>query len=333
MIPTLRFATLALLAASCVSQSDPVARVDRTDAATLRAHVEYLSTLDPPRSYARPDGLEAAAAYIQAELESAGAEVERQWFTIDGERFSNVIARVGPDTGPVFVIGAHYDSWGNRPGADDNASGTAALVALAHEVRDMDLAMGLEFVAYTLEEPPQFGDDDMGSAHHARAIAASGVEVRGMLCLEMLGYFDDAEDTQTYPMPGMEQLYGTRADFLAVVGRAADQELIRTVHGAMQGEGLRVVSFAAPGPIEGIDLSDHRNYWEQDITAVMLTDTSYFRNDHYHTDGDTADTLDYRRMEVAVDRLRDVVRVIAGADAGAAAGGPGGAAEGGRAGE
>jgi peptidase M28-like protein len=294
-------------------QPQPIAvDVDPLSAAALRAHVEFLVELEPARSFGNPKSLERAAQYVADAFEVAGGRVARQEFEVQGESYSNVRAFFGPESGARLIIGAHYDSFGDLPGADDNASGTAVLIALASALKGVELTRPVELVAYTLEEPPNYDTRDMGSARHAQLMVDEKAAVHGMICLEMLGYYSDEPDSQTYPAEGMELIYGTKADFLAVVGRPTDQELVELVHTAMQGTPLRVEKLLAPPGVTGVDFSDHRSYWEAGFQATMITDTAFFRNAHYHEPTDTPDTLDYERMAHAVQGVLAATLALAG---------------------
>ncbi|MCB9904380.1 MAG: M28 family peptidase [Planctomycetes bacterium] len=314
----LLIAAVACLALACESGSDAARPtlvptvVDPLSADALRAHVSFLAELEPARSYGNAASLEKAAVYLEREFAAAGGRIVRQTFEVGGESYANVRCFLGPEEGARLVVGAHYDSYGDLPGADDNASGTAVLLALAHALRDVELAAPVELVAFVLEEPPQYDTRDMGSARHARLLREEGAELRGMICLEMLGYYSEEAGSQSYPVDEMELLFGDKADFLAVVGRPEDAALVEAVHAAMQGTPLRVEKVLAPPALTGVDFSDHRSFWAEGYTATMLTDTSFYRNANYHTAADTADTLDYVRMAHAVQGVRAAVVALAG---------------------
>lgn len=286
--------------------------VDPLGPNALRSHVEFLTGLEPARSFGNPASLERAAQYVADAFEAAGGRVARQAFEVSGSMYSNVRCFFGPEAGPRLIVGAHYDSFGDLPGADDNASGTAVLIALASALKSVELTRPVELVAYALEEPPQYDTQNMGSARHAQLMVEEGVEVHAMICLEMLGYYSDEPGSQSFPVEGMERIFGDKADFLAVVGRPGDQALVDSVHAAMQGTPLRVEKLLAPVEVTGVDFSDHRNYWAAGFTATMITDTSFYRNANYHSATDTADTLDYGRMANAVQGVRAVVKELAG---------------------
>ncbi len=273
----------------------------QVDAARLQAHVKHLSVDLHLRNHEQLDHLEQAARYIEAELRHSGATTSSQPVQAGGHVYRNLVARFGPQDGPRLVIGAHYDSHGDTPGADDNASGVAGLLELARLLGQHPPQQPVELVAYTLEEPPYFRTASMGSTVHARALKAAGTDVRLMLALEMIGLFSDAPGSQSFPVPAMSQLYSDRGDFIALVGRFADFGAMRRAKALMAGASpLPVRSINAPPLLEGIDFSDHLSYWAAGYPALMVTDTAFFRNDQYHLPGDTHDRLDYRRMAQVV---------------------------------
>jgi Zn-dependent M28 family amino/carboxypeptidase len=296
------------------------------DAARLAAHVKKLSVDLYPRSFEQFDHLEGAALYILAQLRESGATVSVQEVKVQEATYKNIIARFGPATGPLMVIGAHYDSYGDAsratnergfssqthtPGADDNASGVAGLLELARLLGRKPQARAIELVAWTLEEPPNFRSANMGSAWHAKALKAAGRDVRLALSLEMIGYFRDDPGSQRYGLPGLSHVYSERANFIALVGKLGGFAATRRAKALMAGAtDLPVYSINAPRAMQGIDWSDHRNYWAQGYPAMMVTDTSYLRNPNYHKAGDTFDKLDYARMAKVVQGVYAVAEAF-----------------------
>jgi len=296
----------------------------QVDAGRLQAHVKKLSVDLYPRSFEQFDNLEGAAQYIVAELKTSGAAVTVQDVPVDELRYKNIIARFGPQQGPVMVIGAHYDSHGNSaapgnakgfspdshtPGADDNASGVAGLLELARLLGRKPPSRAIELVAYTLEEPPHFRSKNMGSVWHANSLAAARRDVSLMLALEMIGYFSDAPASQRYLIPSMKYLYADRGDFIALVGKFGGFGNTRRAKALMAGAtDLPVYSINAPRLLQGVDFSDHRSYWDAGVAAMMVTDTAFLRNPHYHKAGDTYDKLDYQRMAKVVQGVHAVTQ-------------------------
>ena len=275
----------------------------------LKAHVSTLSRDFHPRDYEHPANLDKCADYIATHFKNAGAAVESQEFEAMGKRYRNVIGRFGVGKGSKVVVGAHYDSCGETPGADDNASGIAALIELAYLSGRDAPRRELELVAYVLEEPPFFRSAFMGSAIHARSIAAQKSNIKGVIVLEMVGCFKDERGSQSYPSILMRAFYPSRGNFIAVAGRWDQGDWIKAIKVGMQGRtDLPVFSIRAPAAIPGIDFSDHLNYWPYGINAVMITDTSFYRNTTYHAKEDTAERLDYGRMSKVVVAVFEAIR-------------------------
>jgi hypothetical protein len=302
----LSFAALAFSLPSCTHYPPTTETVDPLQ---LRNHVETLAVQYAPRNFTEQQNLNACADYIRRVSEQLFIPVP------SGREYRNVIASYGPTNGARIVVGAHYDTSGLTPGADDNASGVAGLIELARLLGRTELNQRVDLVAYSLEEPPFFATEDMGSAHHARALRAAGVDVEAMICMEMIGFFSDEKNSQRFPSFLIRMFYPNRGNYIAVIGSWGDRQLIRKVKKSMRGAtDLPVYSMSAPKSFPGLDLSDHRNYWEQHYNAVMITDTSFYRNNHYHRRSDTPDTLDYDRMANVVLGVYEAVRRMANED-------------------
>lgn len=280
----------------------------------LEETVRYLSQTMHPRSADHTDNLNTLANYISQTFAKSGAQVSEQAVPFEGGPYKNIIANYGPSLGPQIIIGAHYDSATSyengqliyTPGADDNASGIAGLLELARLLQEQPPTVGVQLVAYASEEPPFFRSYEMGSAVHAASLTRP---VKLMVALEMIGYFDSTPASQDYPFPPLVWLYPDRGDFIAVVGRMQDISAVRQVKAALlSSKELSVYSINAPAIIPGIDFSDHLNYWQLDIPAVMITDTAFYRNKQYHLSGDIADRLDYQKMAQVVDGVIALLR-------------------------
>lgn len=267
----------------------------------LEAHVLALSERFGPRDFSHPENLDRAAVYVREDLARAGGAVSVQTYEVNGTPYRNVVASFGPDTRERVVVGAHYDAAGPLPAADDNASGVAGLIELAHLLGAARLPLRVELVAYSLEEPPFFRTPHMGSAVHAASLRRQGVPVRAMLSLEMIGYFTDAPGSQKFPVGFLRWFYPSEGNFIAVAGKVGGGSLVRRVKRAMRrGSPLPVHALAAPRWVPGIDFSDHASYWDAGYPAVMITDSAFYRNPFYHTARDTPETLDYARMALVV---------------------------------
>jgi len=273
------------------------------DAARLERDVRALTGLDGFRCFERPDDLDRAAEWAKTKLMASGLLVEEESFGVGDLSYRNLVAHYGAEEGPVLVIGAHYDVCGEQPGADDNASGVAGLIELARMFgrNQPEVAHRIELALWPLEEPPNFRTSAMGSAIHANSLELRGADVRGMISLEMIGYFSDEKGSQSFPAPGMSLLYSSRGDAIVVVGNSSSWWFTRRVKARMAGSAeLRVRSMNAPAFVPGVDFSDHLNFWQHGWRAVMITDTAFYRNPNYHKITDTPDTLDYERMAQVV---------------------------------
>jgi hypothetical protein len=267
------------------------------DQESLRRHVEAIAVQFYPRDWQHPENLEACADYISDQLQRAGAVVESQPFAIGRRSYRNVCGRFSLGETPRIIVGAHYDACGEQPGADDNASAIAVLLELAVRLGELDSPPPVDLVAYTLEEPPFFGTEQMGSAIHAARLAEHAGNIRGVIVLEMVGYFSNEWGSQSYPVPLLYLMYPSRGNFISVVSRWDQGKWVKTVKIAMKGTtDLPVYSIRAPAALPGVDFSDHRNYWPHGIPSLMVTDTAFYRNKAYHSAEDTPDHLDYRRM-------------------------------------
>jgi hypothetical protein len=282
------------------------------DREALREHVEALAGRLAPRDVDHPENLDAAAAYVAGGFRAAGLEPRDQVFEALGRKQRNVLAEVGPETPERIVVGAHYDAAAGTPGADDNASGVAGLLELARLLAAAPPPMRVELAAYTLEEPPAFATEAMGSAVHARSLADAGAKVRLMVAIEMIGYYSDAPGSQRSPTPVKKTPYPDTANFISVVGRSGQGGMVSEIAGAIAAAStVPVETLVAPRDTPGVALSDHRSFWELDFPAVMVTNTAFYRNERYHTARDRPDTLDYARMAEVVEGLHCAVQSVA----------------------
>lgn len=277
--------------------------------AVLQQHVKTLSVDFHPRNYQNPANLRRSADYIAEHFRRHGARVYWQKVSTWAGDYYNVIGIYGQGLGSRYVVGAHYDSSDLTPGADDNASGVAGLLELATLLGRHGSTREVHLVAWVLEEPPFFDSPDMGSHRHAALLRGHKVPIDAAISLEMIGYFSDEPGSQSYPVPGlMHLLYSTRGDFIALVGRHAERDLLARLKYAMRGRTpLPVYSLSAPPEMTEIGLSDHASYWKQGYPAVMITDTAFERNHEYHRN-DTWQRLDYRRMSQVVIGVYEALR-------------------------
>lgn len=285
----------------------------KADPELLKTEVKALTQDFGTRYYTEDGNLKRCREYIRTRLANAGAQVEEQEYVIKGRSLYNVRGFYGDKSKPRIVVGAHYDTCvayeGENPGADDNASGVAGLFGLARLLQQQaPKDVCVELVAYGTEEPPFFSTNEMGSYRHAELLSKEGVKVKGVLILEMIGYFTDEPGSQSYPTPLFKLFYPSVGNFISIVGGMPDRKLIATCKRAMKGAApLDVTSACIPRSINMVHLSDHRNYWPFGYDAVMITDTSFYRNPHYHKQTDTWDTLDYLRMAHVVTQVHQAV--------------------------
>lgn len=279
----------------------------------LRSHVDMLAGQIGGRDLDHPEQLAAAAQYIRGQWQAQGYEVRTLEYSVEGRTVANLEIELAGRHPELVVIGAHYDTCLGNPGADDNASGVAALLELSRTLAGGQFDRTIRLVAFVNEEPPYFREDDaMGSRVYARALREAGHEVAAMLSLESIGYYSDESGSQHYPAI-IAPLYPDTGNFVAVVGKTRSRPLIREVVELLELHGeVPVESIAAPASITGIDWSDHASFWDQGWSqAVMITDTATFRNPHYHQSSDTPDTLDYDRLAELVRALDPTIRALA----------------------
>jgi hypothetical protein len=274
------------------------------DTTLIRRHFENIIGTAEPRNFENTDALNEVAAYIHQEFGLYGDSTAYQEFVVDGRGYKNVITSFGVEHGTRIIVGAHYDVCGDQDGADDNASGVIGLLELARMLKDQELEYRIDLVAYTLEEPPYFGTKEMGSFKHAEYLSKNNIDVYGMVCLEMIGYFSDEKRSQSYPIGLLKLFYGGKGDYITIVRKFGSGKFAKRYKRRMKDFDLvRTKSIQAPGSLRGIDFSDHLNYWRFGFSAVMITNTGFYRNENYHQDGDVIETIDMARMSAVIDEV------------------------------
>ena len=267
-----------------------------------------------PRDVDDPAALDAVARYLSDELRALGYQPQEQPYTAHEKTYRNIHLVIGDPAAPRLVVGAHYDSCKPLPAADDNASGVAVVLELARLLKERPPPGAVELVFWTLEEPPMFRTELMGSVIHAKAVVAAHVNVSAALAIETVGYYSDEPDSQHFPLAGLGTLYSTTGNYVALVSNLDNIGLVRKLKQAMKSTGsIAVFSMTAPSSIPGVDWSDHRSYWAQGIPALMVTDTAPNRNPNYHRASDTPDTLDYPRMAALTNALFEGIWVLSSA--------------------
>lgn len=281
---------------------------------TLQKDVRWLSESFIPRSSDKPEHLTYAAQYIETRFTENGyGSVARQSYSAHNHEFHNIWVhnQTSVPKKDVVVVGAHYDAFQKTPGANDNASGVAALLYLAEKIGTQNLPEKFIFVAFANEEPPHFGTASQGARQFAHYLSQEGIHAKAMVSLETLGYYTDRAGSQRYPAP-LDIVYPHTGNFLGFVGNLASRDLVHTaVKSFRQTQLLPAEGASLPSFIDGVGWSDHAAFWEWDIPAIMITDTAPFRYPHYHTRADTADKLDFRRFGLATLGIESVLLAIA----------------------
>lgn len=264
-------------------------------ALTLRAHVEELAGKIGERNVNRPEKLQAAADYIAGRWELQGYAVERQRYDVAGVSCENLeITRAGDARGnEIILLGAHYDTVPGCPGANDNASGVAALLEISRLFATVAPASSVRFVAFVNEEPPFFRQGEQGSMIYAQAARRRGDDIRLMASLETIGSYFDAPGTQTYP-PLFDLFFPDRGNFIGFVSNfRSGKEMSRLARAFRRHSDFPLETVATFPFIPGVGWSDHRSFWRQGYRAIMITDTAFHRYEHYHLPSDTPDKLAY----------------------------------------
>jgi Zn-dependent M28 family amino/carboxypeptidase len=277
---------------------------NRDLAASLKQHVYTLSHEIGDRSVHNYDKLCEAAAYISGQFASFGYDVSFQKYMILGREVSNIsVIKTGvKHPARKIIIGAHYDTALN-PGADDNASGIAGLLELARFIADKQTDCTLKFIAFPAEEPPFFDSDDMGSWVYAKSARAGNKDIRAVLILEMIGYYSSRARSQTYPT-FFRFLFPHAGNFISVLGNIRSAWLVFKILSSFKKVSrFPIVPMVVFNFASAVHFSDHWAFWTEGYRAVMISDTSFYRNRRYHTQADTYDTLDYASMAEVVQGL------------------------------
>jgi len=291
----------------------PLSPEEEATRAQLQSHIFTLAGEIGERNLLRPARLDAAADYIESIFRQMGYEVVVQTYLHNGQPFRNLEATLpgGNRAEEIVLLGAHYDTVMHSPGADDNATGVAALLELARGLKTESPDRTVRFVAFTNEEGPNFLTGQMGSRIYAREAKRRGDKIVAMVSIESIGYYSHEERSQRYPFP-LNLFYPGRGDFIGFVGNIEHGRLVRQAIAAFRrrtpfpSEGV-----AAPSSIPGVAWSDHDSFWREGYAAMMITDTVPFRNPHYHLPTDRPETIDPVRLARVVHGLADVVRNLA----------------------
>ncbi len=281
----------------------------------LERHVTSLCELGP-RVPSRPLAIRSTIAQIEQFWHEVGLPVRREPFQTLYGPACNLITEIPGRSRrrEIVVLGAHYDTVDTTPGADDNASAIAVLLETSRRLAKVFGERTIRFVAFACEEPPYFNLGQMGSQHHARECKRRKEKLVGMICLEMVGYFQCG---QPQPLPAsipkvFRYLVPKEANFIAAVSNFRSFRLLwQFSHAFRRGCSLPLCARALPSFVPEIWLSDHRGFWEQGYPAIMLTDTSFLRNPNYHLPSDLPDTLDYSAMAEVTHGTCAAIRTLA----------------------
>jgi Zn-dependent M28 family amino/carboxypeptidase len=281
----------------------------------LRKHVHTLASDIGERNVWRYAALRRTADYIEAELRGYGYSTSRQTYEVSRLPVDNIEATL-PGSSPaagVVVVGAHYDTVGECPGANDNGTGVAALLELARRFAGSPTHRTTRFAAFVNEEPPFFQTSQMGSVVYANAARARGDRIMGMLSLETMGYYSDEHGSQQYPVETMRGLYPDVGNFIGLVSNEESRELLEAVAHAFRSRSRVPLQAAAmPAGLPGAGWSDHWSFWQAGYPGLMVTDTAPWRYPWYHTPQDTPDKIDFEKLADVVDGLEAALGAIAG---------------------
>jgi Zn-dependent M28 family amino/carboxypeptidase len=297
---------------SNLSGAEPLDASEVALRAELIADVQKLAGDIGERNMDRYPQLLAAADFIETSLAGAGLTTRRVSYELRGRACHNVEAEIRGTSPEIFVIGAHYDSVFGCPGANDNGSGVAALLALARRFARQPSGKTLRFVAFANEEPPYFQTEEMGSLVYAKRCKERGDRITAMISLETIGYFSDAPGSQKYPAAGLGFFYPSKGNFIGFASDTGSRSLLRAaVAGFRRTRKLPSEGAALPAAVPGIGWSDHWAFWQCGYPAIMVTDTAPFRYPHYHEATDTPDKLDYDRFALVVSGLEKTIAELA----------------------
>ncbi|GAA4231710.1 M28 family peptidase [Postechiella marina] len=293
------------------SQTKPIDSIKHISQTRVKKDLLKITKTPKSRNYKNIETLNNVANYIKSELIKVCDTVSFQPFSINKKTYKNVIGSIGTNNKERLIIGAHYDVCGNQQGADDNASGVVGLLELARLLSKNKLNYRIDFVAYTLEEPPFFRTKQMGSYIHANYLHKNNISVKGMICLEMIGFYSDKKGSQNYPIPDMQLQYGDIGNFITVVQSEKSGEFGKQIEQKMQQQDIiKTISFKGSSLVSGVDFSDHLNYWNFNSPAVMVTNTAFYRNKNYHTKKDTIETLGLDKMCAVIKQLYITIKQL-----------------------
>ena len=297
------------------SELPPMTEDERLLARDLRAHVDVLARDIGERNLRKPDALNNAADYLTRFLKDQGYDVHAQEYRVQGKPVKNLEATIlgGSKKDEIVVVGAHYDSVPNCPGANDNGTGVASVLEMARAFKAAKSERTIRFLLFVNEEPPYFQTEQMGSIVYGKACKARGDKIVAMISMETIGCYSDEPGSQNYPPP-FDQFFPGTGNFIGFASNPQSKQLLFDVvssfrrHTKFPSEGV-----ATSPDIPGIGWSDHWSFWQVGYPAVMVTDTAPFRYKHYHEPTDTPDKIDFDRTARVVAGMVRVVGELSGA--------------------
>ncbi|MDB6146693.1 MAG: Aminopeptidase [Spartobacteria bacterium] len=264
------------------------------------------------RNVSRSSSLDTAAQFIEKSFSDAGLTPRRDTYDLQGKSCHNIETEIRGRSRAIVLIGAHYDSVVGAPGANDNGSGVAALLALARRAVGEKIECTRRFVAFVNEEPPYFQTEQMGSFVYASRCRARKEDIVAMISLETIAYFSNDPGSQVYPAPGLSAFYPSVGNYIGFIGNVRSRNLVkRAISGFRAAAKLPSEGAAVPSFIPGVSWSDQWAFWQHGYPAIMITDTAPFRYPHYHTTNDTPDKLDYDRFTLVVSGMQKVIQDLA----------------------
>jgi Zn-dependent M28 family amino/carboxypeptidase len=279
----------------------------------LHRHVEVLCNEIGSRSVYEYEKIVQAKQYLEFCLLKLEVPYVLQEFMRKDKAFANIIVTLnGTNKSPeTIVIGAHYDTVFNTPGADDNASAISVLLEMCRILKGYSPGKTIKLVFFTLEEPPAFNTQYMGSYIFARDAKKRGEKIHLMIALEMLGYFSEDKNKQEFPFLLMRLFYPTTPNFILVVGNLASKHLVKLTGDKLNKVcDLQVETLTVPSFFPGVGLSDNGSFWKMGFNAIMITDTAIYRNPNYHTTHDSIDTLDFNKMTSLCEGLVEAIKEL-----------------------
>jgi len=279
----------------------------------IESHLQTLTMTIGERSVYYPINIEKTAEYIQSFYNEIGMDAHSEPYDYHDLKVTNIVSEISFSSNPAhrFLIGAHYDSVAGTVGADDNASAVAVQLETARNLKTLigkeNLDLSVTFVSFALEEPPAYGTRYMGSRVYAQKARRENEKIDGMICLEMVGYACHEPGCQRYPFPLQFFGYPKEGNFIGIVGNFKSGAFTTSLFQAFQKNiDLPVVKLKVPlngWILPSVRFSDHASFWDQGYNAVMVTDSAFFRNPHYHLASDTMEKLDLRFMAELVESL------------------------------